>query len=158
VTYLGYGYMALRQKIFGFLWKIFLETGPDEELLRLRLAHVKGVTTDFGTEAGIADSNDCLQEFLIAIGSPLKVGPTKYLLPNAVFNAGWHHLLDHVAEEDNLMNLHHQLFLFKVVLFEKHIMRHQWRPPEFIKGSPNMGLVWSVIYQIMWCRFVFIRP
>jgi hypothetical protein len=99
INYLGYGFMGMRQKTYSLLWKLFLETGPNEERLRFRLSHIRGMCTDMGTESGIPDCRDCLQEFLTAIGCPLIVTPVEWLLPNCVFSSGWHHLLDHVSEE-----------------------------------------------------------
>jgi len=99
VGYLGYGYMGAKAKIYSLLWKIYMETGPSESMLRWRLAAVKGFTTDLGKERTIADCADCLQEFLEEIGSPLKVRKQKFLFPCAIYVTGWHHQWDHIARE-----------------------------------------------------------
>ena len=59
ITFLGYGSMGLTDKLFSLLWDIFVECGPNEELLRWRLACIKGFCTDRGVEKGLCD--DMLQ-------------------------------------------------------------------------------------------------
>ena len=66
--FLAVGHMGLLQKVFAFLWCIFLETGPDVLVFRWRLFQVKGMATDRGIEKDICDVADVLPDFLLAIG------------------------------------------------------------------------------------------
>ena len=97
VTFLGFGYHGLKSKIFSLLWKFWLETGT-VALMRWRLATVKGIISDFGTESDICDSRDLLPEFLAAIGWQEKVTRLEYLFPMAIWSCGWHHQWDHIAQ------------------------------------------------------------
>jgi len=63
VNCLGFGWMGINPKIFSLLFKFWVETG-DVGLMRYRLALVKGIVTDFGTESKVVDSADLLPEFL----------------------------------------------------------------------------------------------
>ena len=99
ISYLGFGYLTLPGKLFGFLWKLFLESGPDIALLRWRLRAIRGFSSDFGVEAGVADSKDVLPSFLQYIGCVLPCSQERFLFPLAVWSRGWHHLWDQVAQE-----------------------------------------------------------
>ena len=98
VTYLGFGHMALADKVFGILWAIFLESGPDATLIRFRLERVRGWCTDQGVERGVADVEDLLPEFFAAIGSPVQVEKKRFLFPRALWVPGWHHMFDGVCK------------------------------------------------------------
>ena len=90
--------MGLTDKLFSLLWDIFVECGPNEELLRWRLACIKGFCTDRGVEKGLCDTGDMLQEFLTHIGCPLVVKPTEWMFPNALWMMGWQHCMDNVGK------------------------------------------------------------
>jgi hypothetical protein len=97
VVYLGYGHMSLADKVFSYLWTLFLETGPFVDRLRWRLARVRGWTTDWGVESGICDVEDLLPAFLAVIGVAGFVPKLRFLFPNAIWFPGWHHLWDGIS-------------------------------------------------------------
>ena len=97
VNYLGFGHMGLQPKIYAILYKMWVECG-DEELMRFRLALVKGIISDMGTEKDVADSRDVLPGILAFIGWDGFVERMDFLYPNAVWMSGWHHVFDHVAQ------------------------------------------------------------
>ena len=77
VGFLGYGQQGLLAKSWALLWKLFLETGPSETLMRWRLRAVRGLTTDCGTEAGIAFLPDLLPFFWKALVARSRYGPSR---------------------------------------------------------------------------------
>ena len=99
IAFLDYGAGNLTSKIFQLLFKIYCETGPDTVLMRWRLRHTRFVCSDQGTESGIADAADILNDFYIWLGSPCRVEPTRFLFPLCVYSAGWHHRFDHILIE-----------------------------------------------------------
>ena len=92
MTYLGYGFMKLEDKIFSLLWALFLEIGSDPLMMRWRLACIRGFCTDMGVECGIADAPDLLPEFLSAIGVNVKVPRLRFLFGFAFWTPGWNHV------------------------------------------------------------------
>ena len=99
VSVLHYGAGNLTSKVFAILWKMYVETGPNVDLLRWRLWNTRIACSDQGTEGYIANALDCLNDFLMWIGSPLRAQPTEYLFPLCICSPGWHHRWDHVLEE-----------------------------------------------------------
>jgi hypothetical protein len=97
VSFLGYGFMHLRAKVYSLLWKLWVEC-QDVGLMRWKLKHIAGMVTDQGTEADIADSPDYLPDFLQTINYPGAVSRQTYLLPLCVWVKGWHHGFDHIAQ------------------------------------------------------------
>lgn len=109
-SYLGYGHMAAKDKLFALLWAVFLECGPGLSAMRWRLRRVRGLCTDFGAESVIVDSPDVLPEFAAAIGlvphssqaQSLEAQP--FLFMRAFWTPGWQHSCD-VAFRDTLYKL-----------------------------------------------------
>ena len=97
ITFLGFGYQHLKAKLLSFLWKLWLES-KSTVLMRFRLARIRGFSTDHGTECEMADSPDCLGEFLLHIGWSETVSREEFLMPNAIWMCGWHHQRDHCAQ------------------------------------------------------------
>ena len=83
----------------GWLWKLYLEVGPDIELFRWRLLTTRFISSDMGTESGLADVRDVLPEFFQWLGSDVTAPRQEFLWPLTVFSLGWHHCMDHVAEQ-----------------------------------------------------------
>ena len=81
VSCLGYGFMCLKHKVFSVLHSIMLETGPSVSLLRWRLYHVRAWLTDLGVESHIADTRDCLPEFLASMGHQEQCARQQWLFP-----------------------------------------------------------------------------
>ena len=98
-VFLGIGMLSLKHKVFAFLWAIWLEVGPNQSRMRWKCNQICGLTTDRGIEIGICDSPDVLPDFLQAIGAAGEVPRQEYLFPQAVWIAGWHHLLDNCIEQ-----------------------------------------------------------
>ena len=99
VVYLGYGFQSLADKLFAFLWTVYLEIGPFPTLIRKRLHRIRGWTTDWGTESGICNTADVLPSFLRVIGYQHPVPPQLYMFPRALRMPGWHHLWDGIAKD-----------------------------------------------------------
>ena len=99
ITFLGFGFMGVLARAHSLLWKIYIEVGPNEALLRWRLKSIRGFTTDWGSESKLPYLRDCLQTFLVSIGSTLEVTPAKFLFPLAVWACGWHHKWDNIMRE-----------------------------------------------------------
>ena len=94
---LRHGGCGLLQKTFVLLWQIWLVSGPSLKQLRRFLDSVRSVTTDMGTEMGIADSKCCVEAwyhwaFGGMRGNSPGVDDCKFLFPKAVWIPGWNHL------------------------------------------------------------------
>ena len=99
ISFLHYGSGNLTSKVFNLLWKIFLECGPDVQLIRWRLKCTRTIISDQGTESGMADVRDCLNDFFKFIGSTLQSVPQVWLFPLCIYSVGWHHRFDHVLQD-----------------------------------------------------------
>ena len=97
-TFLAVGQLGLKQKVFAFLWALWLEVGPSQALFRWKLSHIVGFTTDRGVEKGIADVCDVLPEFLATLSVECSLSKCSHLFPHALWIPGFHHLLDKCAE------------------------------------------------------------
>ena len=74
---LAYGAFGVMSKAFAFLWAIYLGIGPWEFGLTLFFTKVRGLTTDMGTELGLADVPNLIKGFLLyLLGKSMEVVQT----------------------------------------------------------------------------------
>ena len=67
VTFLGFGFMGLAAKVPSMIHVLWMESGS-VETIRRRFRGIRGICTDFGTEAEIADRQDLLPDYLRIVG------------------------------------------------------------------------------------------
>jgi hypothetical protein len=78
---LGFGHQGLADKLLSYRHVVFQEVGPTRRGCAGTLSRARYWTTDFGVEAGIADAQDVLPEFLEALHCGLRVERGAKLLP-----------------------------------------------------------------------------
>lgn len=102
---LAYGAFGVMSKAFAFLWAIYLGIGPWEFGLTLFFTKVRGLTTDMGTELGLADVPNLIKGFLLyLLGKSMEVVKTTIdydtrLFGRAVRLAGWSHMFGGVMSK-----------------------------------------------------------
>jgi hypothetical protein len=168
VVYLGYGFQSLADKLFAFLWTVFLEIGPFPELIRKRLLRIRGWTTDWGTESGICNTADVLPQFLHAIGYQHPVPQQLYMFPRAVWVPGWHHLWDGVAKDafaslpwfaEWLVGLKSIDKFFRVSSYRQIMVAAAAKAgfdSKFLKGTPPSFANWR--WATLWLVLTWLAP
>jgi hypothetical protein len=93
-VHIGRNCYTLIGKTVATLWLVFLQVGPNFVDMRDFCDHVTGITTDFGTEHGIAYFRDILPAFCRHLKIPIPRGccSQEYLFPRALPTIGWMHV------------------------------------------------------------------
>lgn len=68
----GFRHMGLVDKAMCLLWMVMLETGPSYLAMRRYLNSIRSMTTDQGTEFGLADLPDILPDFIQFLNPKLR--------------------------------------------------------------------------------------
>ena len=91
--HIGRDCYSLVGKTSALLWLIFLQVGPFFADIRNFCNSVAGITSDMGTEKGLADYKDILIPFCKAlqINIPRNAIAQEYLFPHALCTIGWMH-------------------------------------------------------------------
>ena len=63
---LKHGFSGLGQKVFNFLWAMWLMFGGSKSQLELAVSNVRCIVTDLGVEKGLASTRSCIDTFLHA--------------------------------------------------------------------------------------------
>ena len=98
-TFLAVGKLSLRHTTFSFPWALWLEVGPSQQALRLKLSNIYGFTTDRGVERAIADADDVLPDLLATFGVATNLSRGQHLFPKAMWVPGLHHMLGNSVEQ-----------------------------------------------------------
>jgi hypothetical protein len=101
---LVHGCSRLAQKVYIFLWGLFLTCGPTLQQLRKVLRSIRWVVSDFGVEAGMVNAIDCLEAWAHwAHGLSSQTSPSpdqsSFLLPFAVHIPGWCHAWSNIIKD-----------------------------------------------------------
>ena len=101
---LAHGNSRLSEKTITFLWGMFLLFGPTLDGLQRGLDSIHWVTTDLGTEAGLASVENCLPYFWHMLNGGAEEDappnpPGQHLLRNVIFIPGWNHMISNVCKK-----------------------------------------------------------
>ena len=102
LTCLGYGCVDLPSKMSRLLWAIFLEVGGDEGLFFEYTNSVRSLTTDMGTESGLANFPDCRSAFLARVRGNESIPAVvegSFCFPSCLQTPGWHHAWDSILKD-----------------------------------------------------------
>ena len=85
-------YWDTQGKTLALVWALFLVGGPTSERVAALCCRVASVTTDFGTEASLADSSNMLITLGRMLGIQVPDDCHANLLPTAIRVPGWKHV------------------------------------------------------------------
>ena len=91
MIHIGRNLYTLLGKVVATLWAIFLQVGPHYNDIRNFCNRVCCITSDMGTEIGIADYKDILFPFCktLRIPIPSTAEEQQYIFPHALMPVGW---------------------------------------------------------------------
>ncbi len=98
LTTLGQGHTDLRNKAEALLHQTWLDYGPLAGSVRSAAADVRQVLSDMGTEAGIADSADIVDQVLVG-AAPVPPQEREHMYPLALQVPGVLHIVDWLIRE-----------------------------------------------------------
>ena len=102
---LHYGGASLCDKVFAFIWALWLVAGPNGFIMRFILDRIFSVTTDMGTELGFIGVLDLLNAFILRPKTKIPIDqlagyivPGSRLVKNALKIPDWSHIFGNLMK------------------------------------------------------------